>query len=88
MNPRPGPRLMLIMDNVHTHLPEDVMQMCEETEVNLMYLPSYSLDVSPIEESFHLAVKLAVISEDARGYFRSAGISVTEEDQDIDYNEL
>jgi hypothetical protein len=37
---------------------------------------------------FHLAVKLAVISKDAREYFRSAEISVTEEDQDIDYDEL
>jgi transposase len=40
------------------------------------------------EGFFHLAVKLAVTSEDARGYFRSAGISVTEEDQDVDYDEL
>jgi transposase len=96
---------MLVMDNVRPHLPEDVAQMCEEAEVDLIYLPLYSPDLSPIEESFnrlkqwmrrnralsqsfkemfegffHLAVKLAVISKDAKGYFRSAGISVTEED--------
>jgi hypothetical protein len=72
-----------------------------------MYLPPYSPDLSPIEESFnrlkqwmrrnralsasfegmfegffHLAVKLAATPENARGYFRSARISVTEEDQE------
>jgi hypothetical protein len=87
--------------------------MCKEAEVDLIYLPPYSLNLSPIEESFkglkqwirrnralsqnfegmfkgffHLAVKLAVTSKDVRGYFRSAGISVIEEDQDIDYDEL
>lgn len=53
MNPRPGPRSMLIMDNVCLHLPEDIAQMCEEAEVDLIYLPPYSLDLSPIEESFN-----------------------------------
>jgi DDE superfamily endonuclease len=101
------------MDNVRPHLSEDIPQMCEEAEVDLIYLPPYSPDLSPIEESFnglkqwmrrnralstsfegmfkgffHLAVKLAVTPENARDYFRSAGISVTEEDQDIDYDEL
>jgi hypothetical protein len=37
---------------------------------------------------FHLAVKLAVTTEDTRGYFQFTGISVTEEDQDINYDEL
>jgi hypothetical protein len=37
---------------------------------------------------FYLAVKLAVISKNSRGYFRSAGINITKEDQDIDYNKL
>lgn len=40
------------------------------------------------EGFFHLAVKLAVTAEDARVYFRSAGIIVSKEDQDIDYDEL
>lgn len=40
------------------------------------------------EGFFYLAVKLAVTTEDARGYFRSAGITITEEDQDVSYNEL
>jgi hypothetical protein len=37
---------------------------------------------------FYLVIKLAVITEDARGYFRSTGISVTEKDRDINYDEL
>ena len=49
MNPRPGPRLMLIMDNFPTHLPEDLAEMCEEAEVDLVYLPPYSPDLSPIK---------------------------------------
>jgi hypothetical protein len=37
---------------------------------------------------FYLIVKLAVTPKDAKGYFRFTGISVTEEDQDVDYDEL
>jgi hypothetical protein len=37
---------------------------------------------------FHLVIKLAVTPEDAKGYFRSARISITKEDQDIDYDKL
>jgi transposase len=40
---------MLEMDNVRPHLPEDVAQMCEEAEVDPIYLPPYSPDLSPIE---------------------------------------
>jgi hypothetical protein len=104
---------MLVMDNFGTHLPEDLKEMCEEAEVDLVYLAPYSPDLSPIKESFnklkqwmrrnkalslcfkgmfegffHLAIKLAITPKDARGYFRSTGISVTEEDQDINYNKL
>jgi hypothetical protein len=37
---------------------------------------------------FHLIIKLAVTAENAKGYFRSTKISVTKEDQDINYDEL
>jgi transposase len=53
MNPRLGPRLMLVIDNVRSYLPEDVAQMCEEAEVDLIYLPPYLPDLSLIEESFN-----------------------------------
>jgi hypothetical protein len=87
--------------------------MYEETKIDLMYLAPYSLDLSPIEESFnklkqwmrrnralslcfkgifegffHLVIKLAIIPENVKGYFRFTRISVTEEDQDINYNKL
>jgi transposase len=55
MNPRPGPRSMLVMDNVRPHLPEDVAQMCEEAEVDLVYLLPYSPDLSPVSPSFHFS---------------------------------
>jgi transposase len=44
---------MLIMDNFLIYLLEDLAQMCEETKINLIYLPPYSPDLSPIEESFN-----------------------------------
>jgi hypothetical protein len=37
---------------------------------------------------FYLIVKLAVITKNIKGYFRSTGISVTKKDQDVNYDEL
>jgi hypothetical protein len=37
---------------------------------------------------FYLVIKLAVTAKNVKGYFRSAGISVTKEDQDINYDKL
>jgi hypothetical protein len=37
---------------------------------------------------FHLIIKFTVTAKDIRGYFRNAGISVTKEDRDINYNKL
>ena len=34
-------------------LHSDKKEMCEEAEVDLVYLPPYSPDLSPIEESFN-----------------------------------
>jgi transposase len=44
---------MLIIDNFLTYLPEDLAQIYEEVEVDLIYLPPYSPDLSPIKESFN-----------------------------------
>ena len=52
MNPFPGPRSVLVLDNVNSHLSEDLATMCEEAGVRLEYLPPYSPDYNPIEESF------------------------------------
>lgn len=52
MNPFPGPRSVLIMDNCSTHHSGLIRPMCEAVGVRLEYLPPYSPDMSPIEESF------------------------------------
>lgn len=52
MNRFPLPRSVLVMDNVATHHSPLVKQLCEEAGVILEYLPPYSPDLSPIEESF------------------------------------
>lgn len=54
MNPFPGPRSVLIMDNCSTHHSGLIRPMCEAAGVRLEYLPPYSPDISPIEESFSM----------------------------------
>jgi hypothetical protein len=45
-------RSVLVLNNVNSHLSEDLATMCEEAGVRLEYLPSYSPDYNLIEESF------------------------------------
>ena len=52
MTPFPGPRSVLIMDNVSTHHSPYVRELCRQAGVVLEYLPPYSPHFSPIEESF------------------------------------
>ena len=52
MNPFPRLRSVLVLDNMNSHLSEDLAIMCEEAGVRLEYLPPYSFDYNPIEESF------------------------------------
>jgi transposase len=52
MNPYPLPRSVLVMDNVASHHSPLVKQLCDAAGVKLEYLPPYSPDMSPIEESF------------------------------------
>lgn len=113
MNPYPGPRSVLVMDNASTHHSIELTTMCKEAGVLLEYLPPYSPDFNPIEESFsalkawmkrnrdlasdfedyfegflHLAILQCSVKRSAKGYFRSAGVDVTEEDFDVDYDTL
>ena len=53
MNPYPGPRSVLVMDNCRTHHSEEMKEMIRQAGVRLEYLPPYSPDFSPIEKSFH-----------------------------------
>lgn len=110
----PGPRSVLVMDNCSTHHSKEVGLMCQQAGVVLEYLPPYSPDYNPIEQSFstlkswirrnrslataaageqfggflHLAVMLSDVRKRARGYFKACQIPVTDEDVDVDYNEL
>ncbi|HEX4204262.1 MAG TPA: IS630 family transposase [Ktedonobacteraceae bacterium] len=43
---------IVILDNLHTHTGEKVKQAIEARGCQLLFLPSYSPDLSPIEEAF------------------------------------
>ena len=45
-------RSVLVLDNVNSHLSEDLATMCKEAGVRLKYLPLYLSDYNLIEESF------------------------------------
>src|SRR6266480_5530613 len=45
-------RSVLVLDNVNSHLSEDLATICEETGVYLEYLPPYLFDYNLIEDSF------------------------------------
>jgi hypothetical protein len=48
----PEPKSVLVMDNASFHQPERVEQLCADAEVKVLFLPSYSPDLNPIEEFF------------------------------------
>nr|GAT52207.1 TPR domain protein [Mycena chlorophos] len=52
MQPYPGPRSVLVMDNCRIHHVEEVEAICDERGIKLVYLPPYSPDYNPIEQSF------------------------------------
>jgi DDE superfamily endonuclease len=43
---------IVVLDNLNTHLGENVRQTIEARGCQLLFLPSYSPDLSPIEEAF------------------------------------
>jgi transposase len=47
------PRSVLVMDNARIRCSEELQQMCNEAGVLLVYLPPYSPDYNPIEQSFN-----------------------------------
>ena len=48
----PLPNSVLIMDNASIHKSAEVRALCDEFGVHLEFLPPYSPDYNPIEESF------------------------------------
>ena len=45
---------VLVMDNCSTHHGERLKDLCAEAGVRLLYLPPYSPDYNPIEQTFHV----------------------------------
>lgn len=52
MTAYPGPRSVLVMDNHSIHHSEELTNLCAANGVLLVYLPPYSPDMNPIEQSF------------------------------------
>jgi transposase len=50
--PRLGRVQVVVMDNLTAHKGERVRELIEERGCKLLYLPSYSPDLNPIEEAF------------------------------------
>lgn len=54
LNPYPGRNSVVIMDNCTIHHDEDIRKLIEdECGAKLVYLPPYSPDFNPIEQTFH-----------------------------------
>jgi len=52
MNVYPARRSVLVMDNHSIHRSDELTEMCEDAGVHILYLPPYSPDLNPIEQSF------------------------------------
>jgi transposase len=67
MNPYPGPRSVLFLDNARIHNKAQIEEACAECGVFVIFLPPYSYDYNPIEGGFHMGkAKLCrdVVDED------------------------
>ena len=60
---------VMVMDNLGAHRPGRVRELIEERGCELLYLPSYSPDLNPIEEAF---VKIEHLLREARARSRVA----------------
>ena len=64
---RPG--LIVVMDNLGAHRPRRVRELIEARSCELVYLPSYSPDLNPIEEAFaevkHLLREISARTKEA-----------------------
>ena len=52
MNPFPGPRSVVVMDNCRVHHNGRIGSIFEAQDILHMYLPPYSPDFNPIEKAF------------------------------------
>lgn len=54
LNPFPGPRSVVCLDNLNVHLDSRVRATLEDKGCLIKFLPPYSLDYSPIELTFSI----------------------------------
>ena len=63
------PGQIVVMDNLGAHRPKRVRELIEERGCELIYLPSYSPDLNPIEEAFskvkHILRKIGARGKEA-----------------------
>jgi len=63
------PGQVVVMDNLGAHRPQKIEELIEERGCELVYLPSYSPDLNPIEEALskikHILRKIGARSKDA-----------------------
>lgn len=63
------PGEVVIMDNLGAHRPSRIRELIEERGCELLYLPAYSPDLSPIEEAFakvkHILRKIGARTKEA-----------------------
>lgn len=63
------PGQIVVMDNLGAHRPKRIEQIIEERGCELLYLPSYSPDLNPIEEALskikHILRKIGARTNDA-----------------------
>lgn len=52
MNAYPGPNSVIVLDNCSTHKSTALREVVEQSGCLLIFLPPYSPDYNPIEESF------------------------------------
>ena len=52
MNPFPVKHNVLVMDNARIHHDDDLVAAVEDIGSKILYLPSYSPDLNPIETAF------------------------------------
>ncbi|KAG8945644.1 hypothetical protein FRC04_000605 [Tulasnella sp. 424] len=78
LNPWPHSRSILVMDNATIHHGEAIRELVESTGAILKYLPPYSPDLNPIEESFS-AVKAFLRRNEALAVGKEARMSLIRE---------
>ena len=78
---RPGQ--VVVLDNLSVHKAESIRQAIEARHCQLLFLPPYSPDFTPIEQALQEAVRLAIEAitrHDAAAWFAHAGYALPAQD--------